>query len=328
MMGRSIIMDEGPLNETFLPQKTLHREEHVEEIINCLDPVKHGMPAKSLYIHGSTGVGKSAVIRSILQRNFPSHSAYVNCWNNKTTHKIMEQVLKGIGQMIHGKESTSELINRLESAKKRIIVCLDEADHLKDKDILYTFARNSCPVVLISNHPYSPAQMDNRIRSCLHLKEIEFRPYHPDEITSILKDRIETSLNVHAITDDLIAEIANSCSGDARAGIQILKNSAVDAESKGHLTITSDHVKAAAGYARKYRLSYLLGKLNDHQKTLYEILKQNKMMDSGSLFNEYKKITNSTVTDRCYRNYMIRMVELGLVREIGSSRWKKYEIAI
>ena len=49
-------------------------------------------------------------------------------------------------------------------------------------------------------------------------------------------------------------------------------------------------------------------------------------MDSGNLFNEYKKKMNETVTDRCYRNYMTRMVELGLVRERSSSRWKKYEI--
>jgi hypothetical protein len=37
---------------------------------------------------------------------------------------------------------------------------------------------------------------------------------------------------------------------------------------------------------------------------------------------------NVTITDRSYRNYMLRMVELGLVREIGASRWKKYEIAV
>lgn len=27
-------------------------------------------------------------------------------------------------------------------------------------------------------------------------------------------------------------------------------------------------------------------------------------------------------------NYMTKMVELGLVREVRSSRWKKYEIAV
>ena len=170
--------------------------------------------------------------------------------------------------------------------------------------------------------------MDSRIRSGLHLQEMEFKPYQTDEITNILRDRITSGLNAQSITDDLVAEIANSCGGDARAGIQILKNAAVDAESKGHDFITTDHVKAAAGYARKYRLSYLLGKLNEHQKVIYEILKQNRIMDSGSLFNEYRKMMNETVTDRCYRNYMARMAELGLVREISSSRWKRFEIVI
>lgn len=327
-MGRPIILDEGPLQEAFLPQKTLHRDEHIDEILDCLGPVKQGKPAKNLYIHGSTGAGKTTVMRSVLQTHFPGCHVLVNCWSNRTSHKIMEQVMKQLGFMIHGKESTSELINNFLNMKKRIIICLDEADHLKDKDILYTFARNSCPIVLISNHSYSPTQIDSRIRSGLHLQEMEFKPYHPDEITNILRDRITAGLNSQSITNDLISEIANSCSGDARAGIQILKNAAVDAESKGHLSITSDHVKTAAGFARKYRLSYLLGKLNEHQKTLYEILKQNKTMDSGKLFNEYRKIVNETVTDRSYRNYMTRMVELGLVREIGASRWKKYEITV
>lgn len=37
-------------------------------------------------------------------------------------------------------------------------------------------------------------------------------------------------------------------------------------------------------------------------------------MDSGKLFNEYRKTVNETVTYRSYRNYMTRMVEFGLVR--------------
>lgn len=319
-------MDEGPLHEAFLPKETLHRDEYVEEILNCLAPIKQGKPTKNLYIHGSTGAGKTTIMKSVLQKHFSECHVYVNCWSNRTSHKIMEQVLKGMGHMIHGKESTSELINKFVNMKKPTIICLDEADHLKDKDILYTFARNACPIVLISNHSYSPTQMDSRIRSGLHLQEMEFKPYQTDEITNILKDRITTGLNPQSIADNLITEIANSSGGDARAGIQILKNAAVDAESKGHDFITTDHVKTAAGYARKYRLSYLLGKLNEHQKVIYEILKQNKIMDSGNLFNEYTKKMNETVTDRCYRNYMARMVELGLVREMRTSRWRRYEI--
>ncbi len=327
-MGRSIILDEGSLHETFLPEKTLYRDTHVNEILECLDPIKQGKSARNVYIYGMSGTGKTTTVRSILNNHFRDLSVYVNCWNNKTTHKIMEEILKQMGVIIHGWESTNVLIKIFEKAKRKVIVCFDESDHLKDKDLLYTFARSGCPVILISNHSYSPHKLDGRIKSSLHLQEIEFRTYQPEEVRDILKDRIISGLTPQSITDEMIAEIANSCGGDARAGIQILKNAAVSSESKGLESITLDEIKAAASYARKYRLSYLIGKLNEHQKTIYEILKQNRVMDSGSLFNEYRKVMSGTITDRSYRNYMLRMVELGLVREIGASRWKKYEISV
>ena len=49
-------------------------------------------------------------------------------------------------------------------------------------------------------------------------------------------------------------------------------------------------------------------------------------MNSGKLFDEYKKASKENIVDRSYRNYMQKMEELGLVRESGSGRWKKYEI--
>jgi Cdc6-like AAA superfamily ATPase len=225
-----------------------------------------------------SGTGKTTTVRSILNNHFRDLSVYVNCWNNKTTHKIMVEILKQMGVIIHGWESTNVLIKIFEKAKRKVIVCLDESDHLKDKDLLYTFARSRCPVILISNHSYSPHKMDGRIKSSLHLQEIEFRNYQPEEVRDILKDRIISGLTPRSITDEMIAEIANSCGGDTRAGIQILKNAAVSSESKGLESITLDEIKTAASYARKYRLSYLIGKLNEHQKTIYEILKQKRTM--------------------------------------------------
>lgn len=331
-MGKPIILDEWPFTEGFLPPVAWGREEHVDQILSCLASIKQGVTPSSVYVYGSPGAGKTTTVKSILKAHFPDMSVYINCWNNRTSHKIMEQVLKqmdsGSRKFVHGRESTSELIREFERLRKRVIICLDEADQLKKRDVLYVFARNSCPLILISNQSYSPTRIDERIKSSLHIKEIEFRPYRTEHITQILKDRISAGINPNAITENLVSEIANCCSGDARAGIQILKNSALYAESKGLHTITMDEIRSAAGCARKYKKSYLLAKLNEHQKVIYEILKQSKSMDSGSLFNEYRKTVNETVTDRSYRNYMARMVELGLVREMGSSRWKRYEIII
>ncbi len=40
-------------------------------------------------------------------------------------------------------------------------------------------------------------------------------------------------------------------------------------------------------------------------------------MPSGELYKKYYKLVKSPVVDRAYRNYMKRMVELGLVRFEG-----------
>ncbi len=94
------------------------------------------------------------------------------------------------------------------------------------------------------------------------------------------------------------------------------------------MQITIEEVKEAVKGARRLRLSYLLKKLNQHQRVIYEILKKKVRMASGKLYEEYSKVVSQPVVDRAYRNYMKRMVELGLIRVEGSGRWRVYEVGV
>lgn len=323
-MSFSSVLESDPFDEAFIPERLIGREGQVKEIARCLLPIKSGKPSRNLFIHGPPGVGKTSVCRSILETHFPKNSVYINCWSKRSFHKIMEEMLLQLGIIVHGKESTSELVKRFEKSGKKPIVCLDEADHLKDKDILYTLARNACVVILISNFPFTPTTLDARIRSSLFLNEIEFKPYTRDEILSILKERIAFGLRDGLINEHHLSMISGMCSGDARIALQTLRHAVMEAESRQHETVTVDDILYASRCARKYKLSYLLGKLNEHQKAVYEILKRNRTMDSGRLFEEYCKSVTEPVVDRAYRNHMERMEELGLVRSEGNGRWKRY----
>ena len=323
-MDNSILIDESLFDEEFIPERLVSREAHVKSIVSSLKSANCGR-SKNLFIHGPPGVGKTLVTRWILKEHFDKNSVYINCWSNRTSHKVIRDILLKTDTIVHGKEPTSELVRMLETKQKKVI-CLDEFDHLEETDILYDLWKNSHALVMISNTPYSLAEIDGRIRSRLLLDEVEFKPYGNEEVYNILKERVEYGMRTGAVSEDLISIVSKMCNGDARIGLQTLRLAAREAETQNRDTITIEDVKAASKCARKYRLSYLLGKLNEHQRIIYEILKQNKSMDSGVLFNEYRKLMKENVTDRSYRNYMSRMVELELVRVISSGRWKKYEI--
>jgi Cdc6-like AAA superfamily ATPase len=160
----------------------------------------------------------------------------------------MEEILLQLGLAVHGKEATSDLVKRFMVLKKKLLVCLDESDHMKDTDILYDLSRSSCGLVLISNQAFALSEIDNRIKSSLFLNEVQFRPYSKEEILEILRERASYGLRQGSISENLLSIVAGMSNGDARIGLQTLK--------------------VAAKCARKYRLSYLLGKLNEHQRTL------------------------------------------------------------
>jgi cell division control protein 6 len=170
--------------------------------------------------------------------------------------------------------------------------------------------------------------LSSRIKSSLALTEVEFPAYKPEELFDILKDRIEFSFRPGSIKDELVRIASIAAEGDARVGLEILRRAGRKAESKGLRKVTIEEIKHAIKEAKKTRISYFLSKLNEHQRVIYGILANQSTMLSGLLYKEYCKRVKNPVVDRAYRNYMKKMVKLGLVGAKGSGRWKIYEILL
>ena len=325
----SIIYNEMPLTEAFIPTRLLHREGQLKELERCLKPALKNRAVENVFLIGPSGTGKTTLAKWILESYFKEISTYINCWKYRSTHEVLKEILLSFEVPVHGREPTSELIKILENLiekKHLIIVCLDEVDQLESFDILYILARNNCGLILASTHYHALIDLPTRIKSSLALTEIEFPAYKPEELFDILKERVEFSFKPNTIKDDLIKIVSIMAEGDARVGLEILRRAGKKAEDRGLRKVTIEEIKQAAKEAKRFKTSFFLSKLNEHQKIIYEILERKKRMTSGELYREYCKLVKNPVVDRAYRNYMKKMVNLGLVKMEGFGRWKIYEI--
>ena len=254
----------------------------------------------------------------------------MNCWKYRTSHDVLSEVLFTFQIPVFGRESTSDLVTKVEriARRKSTIVCLDEVDRLQDVDLLYTLARSGIGLILASTHYHTLVTLPSRIKSSLSLTEVEFPQYSVEELVSILKDRIEYSLRPGVLASKLLRIIATAARGDARVGLETIRRAAIRAEERNGRKIALLDVKAASTEANKLRLEYFLSKLNDHQRIIYEILTKEGRLDSGSVYRSYFGRVQNPAVDRAYRKYMRRMVELGLVKERGLGRWKSFEVSV
>jgi cell division control protein 6 len=322
-----IIVNEDVLADIFVPEKLLHREGQIREIERCLKPALKNKPIENIFLLGTSGTGKTTVIKWILENYFKENSAYVNCWKFRTSYEILREILLILNVPVHGREPTGELIKTIEkvNTKKRIIVGLDEVDRLKDIDLLYVLARGNCGLVLVSTAYHSLLTLTTRIRRSLSLTEIEFPAYTADEIFDILKERVEYGFRPNTITRSLIKLIALAAGGDARVAIEILAKAGKIADSKALEKVDTIEVEEAISQINRFESLYPVQKLNEHQKAIMKILSQYKRMNSGDLYRAYTRVIPNPVVDRAYRKYMKKMVKMSLVKDEGKGRWKIYE---
>ena len=54
-------------------------------------------------------------------------------------------------------------------------------------------------------------------------------------------------------------------------------------------------------------------------------MERRKNVTSGELCQEYQSVVEEPLGERAYRNQMEDLVQVGLVKERGEGRWKRFE---
>jgi len=145
----------------------------------------------------------------------------------------------------------------------------------------------------------SPFSMSRPVRTIFHPVSVQFPNYTKIEILDILKTRAEYGLYEGVVSDKVLERIAeHSARADLRTGIEMLKLSALEAESRSSSEISEDDVKKVA-------LS-----IGSSFEEMLECIGDG--CESGELYKRYKK--KAQVSYATFYRILGRMEEDGIIK--------------
>ncbi|WP_414838338.1 Cdc6/Cdc18 family protein [Candidatus Nanosalina sp. VS9-1] len=333
MSENAVIGDKRVLTADFLPNRMVHRGHERQEIADALRPLTEDQKPRNVLLYGPPGTGKSTMARYVVERmqeHMSLASGYANCWRYPSRFKLYHTLLQDMGEkMIHRTGTpTDELVDKFEEKVRRrpAVVVLDEVDQIEDERILYDMVRyNRTGLIMIANNENVFYDLDERIRSSLSSrKNIRFQAYTEEEIMDILRDRRQWGLRDGVINDESLRKIASRANGDARMAINSLRIAAEEAEKEASEQITAEYIEEAVPQARDMNESESLEKLNDDQKILYNVIKEENEIRPRNLYDRYREEVERPKVERTLRNYLQEMEKYRLIESKGKGTGTKY----
>jgi cell division control protein 6 len=296
--GQSLIRMEEALDYEFLPKILPFREKEQRYLADCIKPLFQSRGGRNILIHGMPGIGKTAATRAVLRDLEEStdevHVVYINCWRHNTTFKILVEICDQLGYKFTQNKNTTELMKVIASIcnKRAAVFAFDEVDKVEDFDFLYNLLEDiyKKTVVLITNYKSWLMELDERIRSRLQPELLEFQQYAPGEIREILKQRAAFAFVPSVWADDAFDAVAGKAGEvkDVRAGLFLMKNAAVEAESKASKRVTLTHVEAALARMDEF-FTKNKEDLEDDTQRILDLVGKQPGKRIGELFALYQK---------------------------------------
>ncbi len=325
-----IFTSEAALLPDFMPEAPLHREAQLKEMANALEPAVQSMRPDNLFLHGSPGSGKTTCAKHVakqLNEYKPKvNCVYINCWENNTRLAILNQIAGSLGigfprRGLAGDEVFTRIIEITKKSNGVNIVLLDEFDQLvarKEDGIVYDLTRASenhganFGVACISNNSNLLDNLDQRIKSSLSARKIEFPRYSPIELKDILRERAKLCFRPGACSEEAIALCAGHAAklgGDCRIALRCLWRAGRIAERSGE-KITEVHVKLAFQGDR----SEAIGQ-SEVERKIIDVLKKENGVTAGELYETLKGVAS----ERTLRLHLDALIAKNIVeaREVS-----------
>ncbi|KAA0009388.1 MAG: AAA family ATPase [Thermoplasmata archaeon] len=239
-----ILKDIKKLDVAYIPDRILCREKE----INFL---RLHMKNGRAIISGGVGTGKT-----LLAKHYGG-DAYVNCYMNRTEHRVVEEIVRQLKPNFHTAGMTTQALwAEVEGSK---VIILDEIDGMLPEELrhfAYTMSRmkekgkevNYIAITRSANILRQVIGDDATWSTFADKAIVQLSHYKWEEIMKILDYRAGEALKKDAYDEEilsLIADIAINSPGHMRAAIDVLRNAALIAENEGSDEIKAEHVRMA-----------------------------------------------------------------------------------
>lgn len=292
MSDETLFRNEDVFDPEYIPEVFSHRDSQLKFLAYCIKPALRGKRPLNSLIVGNPATGKTTSIKKIFSELESSKiiTVHINCQISSSKYDIFSKIYEKVTKKTAPSTGTSftTLYEKiLEKIKDKVLlVVLDDANDLvktgKINDILYSILRSHEINMNVKTSVWCVVQeetinLDDKVRSIFIPETIKFPKYSYNEIYDILKKRADTGLYEGVISKDVLEIISEKTSNrnDLRFGIDLIRKTALKAESFSEKKITKKHLD-----------EYLETTNEDIVLSLAE-----KESDSKKIFDEFTKAT-------------------------------------
>ncbi len=309
-MTSRVLSNPQALSPLYVPEKISFRDSEISQLQNAMTNQVH------TFLHGDAGIGKSTLVKHVIPE-FKGRNIHIDCGLYQTTNAILREILSALSSLVMSR-SNYDLLKRIKEKTKngKFLLCLDHFDHLREVEVVSKLVGLGFIVVLVADKEENYLRLDLQTRSSF-TNMLKIPTYSPEQTLAILSERAKLSLKEWAYSDSLLKKITVQCKGNISLGLNLLRTAALKAESENRAKIEESDVP---------EIDCPESELNQDEKVLLNILKEQKGLPSSRLFALYCEKTRYPKGERSYRNYMKDLCVKGLAKSVGDKTGRVYEI--
>ena len=249
---------------------------------------------------------------------------YINCWQHRTLYSVLQAIVDELRILMAEAQDTAVKFDRIRQALRGrpMVVILDDIDRpmpaQREEIICGLLHLPKTGLICTAQSMQALAALDEPVRSRLSPVITRFPRYSVEQVEEILTDRAHRGLVPGSWSAGVVKHIASASVGDARMGIQILRQAAAAAEEAGSGRLELRSIKPLLRQWQDVRQEARMAAVSEHERIIHQLAARNGPLGTGELRRRYESHCRRHGSDpmarRTFTKYLGHLTAVGLLK--------------